>query len=65
VAGAPRPPRVSAWVMGTRVPVVDIAVVLAALYESEIDCRLKSFWDDGWHLALGDHMNEFEAATTE
>jgi hypothetical protein len=51
--------------MGTRVPVVDIAVVLAALYESEINCRLKSFWDDGWHVALGDHMNGFEAATTE
>ena len=33
--------------------------ILQALYESEINCRIESFWDDGWIGMLGDEMNGF------
>ena len=31
------------------------------LYESEINCSIASFWDNGWDLRLGDEMNGFVA----
>ena len=31
--------------------------ILQALYESEINCRIESFWDGGWVGLLGDEAN--------
>ena len=31
--------------------------IMAALYDSEINCSLSSFWDGGFTLALGDTVN--------
>ena len=31
--------------------------VLAALYGSEINCGLESFWDGGFRVWIGDHLN--------
>lgn len=36
--------------------------VLQALYDSEINCRIESFWDDGWIGWLGDELNGFPFA---
>ena len=36
--------------------------ILQALYESEINCRVESFWDGGWIGWLGDEMNGFPFA---
>jgi hypothetical protein len=36
--------------------------ILQALYDSEINCRIVSFWDDGWIGWLGDEMNGFPFA---
>jgi hypothetical protein len=33
--------------------------ILQALYDSEINCRIESFWDGGWTGWLGDEMNGF------
>lgn len=33
--------------------------ILQALYASEINCRIESFWDGGWTAVLGDEMNGF------
>ena len=33
--------------------------ILQALYSSEINCRIQSFWDGGWTGFLGDEMNWF------
>jgi hypothetical protein len=33
--------------------------ILQALYASEINCRIESFWDGGWIGWLGDDMNGF------
>ena len=33
--------------------------ILQALYESEINCRFESFWDNGWIGWLGDGMNGY------
>jgi hypothetical protein len=33
--------------------------VLQALYDSEINRRIESFWDSGWTGWLGDEMNGF------
>ena len=39
----------------------DLSAVLAALYASEINAGLSSFWDAGFTVWLGDHMNGREA----
>lgn len=36
--------------------------ILNALYASEINCRVESFFDDGWTGWLGDEMNGFRFA---
>lgn len=36
--------------------------ILQALYESEINCRVESFWDGGWTGWLGDETNGFPFA---
>ena len=36
--------------------------ILQALYDSEINCRLESFYDGGWTAWLGDEMNGFRVA---
>ena len=36
--------------------------LLNALYASEINCRIESFFDDGWIGWLGDGMNGFKVA---
>jgi hypothetical protein len=33
--------------------------ILQALYASEINVRIESFWDGGWTAVLGDEMNGF------
>jgi len=38
--------------------------VMAALYASEINCRVSSFFDSGWTLQLGDELNGFKAEAT-
>ncbi len=40
-------------------PRQSLDVVLAALYLSEINCTLVSFWDGGWDVKLGDDMNGY------
>jgi hypothetical protein len=34
---------------------------MQALYVSEINVSVTSFWDDGWTVKLGDEMNGFKA----
>jgi hypothetical protein len=36
---------------------VDIEIVMKNLYESEINCSISGFWDNGWDVELGDEMN--------
>ena len=36
--------------------------LLNALYASEINCRIESFFDDGWIGWLGDERNGFKFA---
>lgn len=36
--------------------------ILQELYDSEINCRVESFWDDGWIGWLGDELNGFRFA---
>ena len=38
--------------------------VMRALYASEINCSVSSFWDGGWLVQLGDYMNGFKAEHT-
>jgi hypothetical protein len=33
--------------------------IMRALYASEINCQVASFWDGGWRVSLGDPMNGF------
>jgi hypothetical protein len=40
---------------------MDIETVMKRLYESEINCSIGSFWDNGWDVKLGDEMNGFVA----
>ena len=40
---------------------MDIEIVMKNLYESEINCSISSFWDNGWDVKLGDEMNGFVA----
>lgn len=41
-----------------------LANVLAALYDSEINVHISSFWDGGFEIKLGDGMNGFDAEAT-
>lgn len=34
---------------------------LQALYDSEINFEISTFWDGGFEWKLGDHMNGYEA----
>jgi hypothetical protein len=36
--------------------------ILQALYESEINCRIESFWDGGWVGLLDNELNGFRVA---
>ena len=40
---------------------MDIEIVMKKLYESEINCSISTFWDNGWDVKLGDEMNGFVA----
>jgi hypothetical protein len=40
---------------------MDLTAVLTKLYESEINCSISSFWDNGILARLGDDMNGFLA----
>lgn len=33
--------------------------ILQELYDSEINCRIETFWDAGFAVKLGDEMNGF------
>lgn len=37
-----------------------LTCVMEKLYESEINCRIESFFDAGWSVSLGDHANGFK-----
>lgn len=37
---------------------------LNALYDSEINVEISSFWDAGWIVKIGDAMNGFAAEMT-
>lgn len=37
--------------------------VMAALYDSEINCSLSSFWDGGFTVKLGDDINGVKATS--
>jgi hypothetical protein len=43
--------------------VIDQPHTLQRLYESEINFSITTFWDDGFEVKLGDHMNGFKAET--
>jgi hypothetical protein len=34
--------------------------VLEKAYHSEINIEISSFWDNGWTVSLGDHMNGYK-----
>jgi len=38
--------------------------ILQNLYDSEINFSIQTFWDGGFDVKLGDHMNGFSASTT-
>lgn len=38
--------------------------ILNALYNSEINVEISSFWDGGWTVKIGDAMNGFKAEMT-
>jgi hypothetical protein len=40
---------------------MELGVVMDALYESEINCSVSTFWDGGFIVQLGDDMNGFVA----
>jgi hypothetical protein len=40
---------------------MDLGVVIDALYDSEINCSVSTFWDAGITVGLGDEMNGFVA----
>jgi hypothetical protein len=41
--------------------VYDLQTVMMALYDSEINCSITSFWDNGFTVKFGDEMNGFVA----
>jgi hypothetical protein len=42
---------------------MNLGTILDALYESEINCSISSFWDGGFDVRLWDEMNGFVAET--
>jgi hypothetical protein len=42
---------------------MDLGVITDALYESEINCSVATFWDGGFDVKLGDEMNGFVLET--
>lgn len=38
-----------------------LTTVMEALYDSEINCSVSCFWDNGWDVKLGDPMNGYKA----
>jgi hypothetical protein len=40
---------------------LELGTVIDALYESEINCSIACFWDNGFTVKLGDEMNGFVA----
>ena len=40
---------------------MDLGVIIDALYESEINCVVSTFWDDHITVRLADDMNGFVA----
>lgn len=40
---------------------MNLETVMKRLYESEINCSISCFWDNGWDVKLGDEMNGFVA----
>lgn len=42
-------------------PTSDLGIVLGALYLSEINCSIASFFDSGWTAKIGDSINGFKA----
>lgn len=38
-------------------PMLGLIYLMQALYRSEINCGLSSFWDGGWTVWIGDEMN--------
>src|SRR3984957_21299492 len=40
---------------------MELGTVIDALYGSEINCSIASFWDNGFTVKLGDEMNGFVA----
>ena len=42
---------------------MDLGHVMQALYDSEINCEVSTFWDGGFTVRLGDAMNGFVAET--
>lgn len=41
---------------------MNLELVMRALYLSEINCRIESFWDAGWKASIGDRHNGFRAS---
>jgi hypothetical protein len=42
---------------------MELGAVIQALYDSEINCSISSFWDGGFMVKLGDEYNGFEAVS--
>lgn len=40
---------------------MDLRIVMTALYASEINCGIQSFWDGAWQAWIGDEMNGIKA----
>jgi len=38
----------------------NLGKVIDALYDSEINCSVSTFWDGGFTMKLGDEMNGFK-----
>jgi hypothetical protein len=38
---------------------MELGAIIDALYESEINCSVSTFWDGGFDVKLGDEMNGF------
>jgi hypothetical protein len=42
---------------------MELGAIIDALYESEINCSVETFWDGGLTVKLGDDVNGFVAET--
>ena len=43
--------------------VMELGKVMQALYDSQINCEVFTFWDNGFSVRLGDFMKGFDAET--